>query len=128
MGIKGWFGASDLSSDWLGDKNRPYGVESIIADHPASIVIDGLGSRTVAAQTVRIDLAGLSASEALSMGANALLSKQRLVVLGYKNHPTITDTDLQRGDEFPYTGQRYRVIKVESHFTDRIIAIAEALA
>lgn len=121
--ISAWFGTGALGSLSL---YHPYNVASLIAYNPSVIAIDGLGARTVAAQTVRIEMASTGATEALTMGGNALVNKQRMVVLGYKNHPTIPDTDIQQGDEFFYAEQRYRVVKTETHFRDRIIAIAES--
>jgi len=34
------------------------------------------------------------------------------VILGYKGHPSISDTDLQRGDRFYISGQQFEIMLI----------------
>jgi hypothetical protein len=121
-----WLGNGSRVRDWRAEESpRTAGVEAMINDKPAEIIIfrDGVA---LDEQTVRIDVFGSSVAERLSMGSNAYTNAQRVLVLGYRNHPNIDDTDIQTQDEFAFDGQFYRVVKVESAFTDRVEAVAEA--
>lgn len=120
-----WLGADDRARDWHNaDADRPASVAQMIADKPASITVvrDGVA---MSAQTVRIDVFGSSSSERMSMGNNALSNVQRVLVLGYRNHPDIADTNIQANDHFKYDGRIYRVVKTEGGLTDRVEALAE---
>lgn len=122
-----WARASRLR-DWRNGVNgRTDGVDRMIQDNPAEITIlrDG-AALAIGAQTVGIHVYGSSVNERQGMGSNALTNTQRVLVLGYRNHPSIDDTDIQSQDEFAYDGQFYRVVKIEGVFTDRVEAVAEA--
>lgn len=64
-------------------------------------------------QTVRIEF-GNSAREDLDVrrGLNVLPGVQRAVVFGLRDHPTIADTDIQRGDRFVLGATEFEVIAV----------------
>lgn len=126
-GIDAWLDAP-TGNAWLGDKARPASVGAIIADKPTSIVVRRLDPlTTLSAQTVRLDtLAGPQED-----GADNLLyvaGTQRVLVTGYRNHPTVADTDLRLGDEFSADAVYYRVVMVQPSFADRLLAVAEAQA
>lgn len=122
----GWLSTNSRARDWRGeDDPRPAGVAQMIADKPAEITIIR-GGTALDEQTVRIDVFGSSVNERLGMGSNAYTNTQRVLVLGYRNHDTIDDTDIQTQDEFAFDGNFYRVVKVESGFVDRVEAVAEA--
>lgn len=124
--LASWLQGSDKVREWRDPADaRAAGVGNLIADKPARIELVRAGV-VQAAQTVRIDVFGYSASERMGMGNNALINTQRVLVLGYRNHPTEADTDIQANDEFAYDGQYYRVVRVESGMTDRVEALAEA--
>lgn len=124
--ISAWLGADDRAQDWLTrDPARAESVALIIADKPASVTLIRKGV-ALSSQTVRIDVFGASTNERLGMGSNAFTNTQRVLVLGYRDHATIADTDIQTQDEFAFDGQYYRVVKVESGMTDRVEAVAEA--
>lgn len=121
-----WLSEHSRWRDWRDEQNpRPASVGMIITDKPAEITIIRSGV-ALDEQIVRIDVFGSSVNERLSMGSNAYTNTQRVLVLGYRNHPTIADTDIQTQDEFAFDGNFYRVVKVESSFTDRVEAVAEA--
>lgn len=123
--MSAWLGAETRGHDWrTQDAPRPASVANLIAEKSSSIVVVRNGV-AAAAQTVRIDVFGGSASERMGMGGNALTNTQRVLVLGYRNHPTIADTDLQANDHFRHDGRSYRVVKTEGGLSDRVEALAE---
>lgn len=125
-GYPSWIGQRGALRLWRTDNNpRTAGVANMITDKPAVIVVIRQGV-ALTAQTVRVDVFGSTSSERMDMGNNALVNTQRVLVLGYRNHPTIADTDLQANDKFVFDNQSYRVVRVESAFTDRVEALAEA--
>lgn len=79
-----------------------------ILDFPFSIVIKR-GVTKLAAQTVRVSV--LDSSE-LPQGSSAQLGTmgvQSVTVFGVRNHPTISDTDIKRGDRFILGGKEYEI-------------------
>lgn len=132
MDISAWFSTSRLLDHWRGKEGRPGSVAQMIADEPFPISIVRENSTTnttstLTAQTVRIAQRGMTGTEAFLRSGVGVHSRQQVVVLGYRNHPTITDTDLRYGDRFAYNGKYYRVSLIEKDFPDRIIALAEAM-
>lgn len=77
------------------------------------------GATTLAAQTVRLET--LSGSRQM-MGAGNVVHQIDAMVLGYKNHPTIADTDLQAGDRFAAAGVAYEVVSVMPGMVDNLQA------
>lgn len=121
-----WIGGRGKLTFWRSGINpRTEGVAQMIADKPASITVVRKGV-VRAAQTVRIDVFGSAAMERMGMGDNALVNTQRVLVLGTRGHPTMADTDLKANDKFVFDGQSFRIVRVESAFTDRVEALAEA--
>ena len=98
-------------------------VGNIIADKSISITVTRDGAQ-LSAQTVRIEPLN---DPSLRPSANALTAFGTVMVLGYKGHPTISDTDMTRGDRFYYGGMMYEVVQVQPGYTDRLIAMCEAL-
>jgi len=120
--LNAWLGSTPPLSTWLDDADRAFDTARVIADKPAVITITRLGG-ALAAQTVRLEPAGGAADATFTMGA---LGKAGVIILGYKSHPAIADTNLKRGDTFAYDGQFYLVVQVLPDVPDRLLAIAEA--
>jgi hypothetical protein len=95
-----------------------------IADAPVSITVyrDGV---ELDAQTVRIDRATLTTKR---QGAdnNVSIEETPYIVTGYKDHPTIDDTDIERGDRFEYESVVYSVVDVQLNLSGRLQARAVA--
>lgn len=125
--IDRWLNGRGRAGSWLSKSHRASTTGNVIADKPVSITITR-GATTLSAQTVRIDVLGWSIIERTLVDGLGVNSNQRVLVVGYKNHPTIADTNIQLGDTFPYEGKLFRVLKVEPGFTDRVLAIAEAMS
>lgn len=117
-----WLGDTDPLATWTDDIDRAHDVARHIAAQPASITVTRAGV-ALTAQTVRLEPTGGAAERLFNIGA---LSKGGVIVVGYKDHPTITDTSLQRGDRFAYGGQWYSVTQVLPNTPGRLLAVAEA--
>lgn len=134
-----WFSMSSGAKAWMNAQGRSVSVGNIIADDSISIVIrrrtaatqsgsvvTPASDTTLPAQTVRI-VTRRAPGERVATGDNALVKSQEYVLLGYKDHPTITDTDVHSDDTFAAYGQKWRVIKVEAGLPDHIEATIEAI-
>lgn len=103
-------------NDWIGTgvfgpntTARAVRAWNRIRDREALVTIKRGGS-TVAAQTVRIEPD--TASNEVSGDGGGSSSRQMATVFGVKDHPTVSDTDIQRGDQFAYNAAIYRVVSV----------------
>jgi hypothetical protein len=119
--LDSWIGAASPLSTWLDDHDMAVDTAILIADKSTSITTD----RVASAQTVRID--SLSGSRQIVTSAGQV-SKADAIVLGYKGHPTITDTDLKYNDRFYVGGVQYRVIALVPNLTDSLQAYCEVIA
>ena len=117
-----WTGDAVPLTGWTDDNDRAHDTARLIAAKSSSITVSR-PSGALDAQTVRLEPAG-SAGEA--SGTNMVISKAGIVIIGYKDHPTITDTNLRRGDRFLIAGQKYSVTQVLPDIPSRLLAIAEA--
>lgn len=130
--INNWFGVTRVLDEWREKEGRPGSVAQMIADDPFSVVITRQDAVTQAttqltAQTVRIAQRGTHGTEAFMRAGVGFTSRQQVVVLGYKNHPIVTDTDIRYGDRFAWNNKYYSVTLVEKDFPDRMIALGEAI-
>lgn len=113
--------------EWRDDWDRGVDTARIIADKPttlSSAIITSIDGRVVSDQTVRIE--ALSDFAARQMTPASDVAALKVMVLGYKGHPSIDDTDLKRGDRFLSEGTLFEIILIQPGHTDRLIAIAEA--
>lgn len=119
--IDAWAGNEFPLGGWLDDINASVDTARILQDKVSSIVLVRAGvSQT--AQSVRIeDLRNKPRSYQTEAGETGLAE---ILILGYKNHPTITDTDVQRGDRFALDGASYRVVAVTPGLLDSLQAFA----
>ena len=127
--IDAWLGSGFALPSWRGS-DRSFGMSRMITAKESSIVIQrtiGATKSTLAAQLVRIENIDNVPFERIADGENAIVNGLRCIIIGYKNHPTIDDTDIAFGDRFYYEGQMFEVLQVEPGYTDRLIAVAEAV-
>ncbi len=83
-----------------------------IEDQPTTITIQR-GGTMLAAQTVRIEFSD-AAREDLSLheGLNVVPGVQQAIVFGVRNHPTVADTEIERGDRFVIGATEFEVAGV----------------
>lgn len=123
--MKAWLTGRGRVSAWTDTSYRASSFGNVIADKPSSITINRAATQ-LAAQTVRLDLVSGSTQEGTLVGGIGTAYRQRVLVTGYRNHPTERDLDIQVEDTFLYEEQFYRVVKVEPTLPDRVLAVAEA--
>lgn len=114
---------------WLGDTtfltaaDRAVDTARLIADKPSSITVRRAGA-ALAAQTVRLE--PINSTPSNRRGEIADTSTIKMLIIGYRDHATIADTNVQRGDRFFFDGQMYSVLQVMTGVPSRLLAIAEA--
>jgi len=122
--IDAWGGNSFPLGGYLGRHDEAYDTAQLIADKPASITVRR-GATTLSAQTVRIETL---ASQKEVVGGDGNTYMIDAVALGYKGHPTITNTDLKPGDRFSYGGVNFEVIIVMPGQVDTLQAFLRVRA
>lgn len=114
-----WMGDAFPLAGWTGaDSSRD--VARMIADRPTSIIVDRAGE-ALAVQTVRIEAPGQPRQAAGPAGVTVVAEA---LVIGYKGHPTIADTDLQVGDRFTVGGVAYEIVALVPGLTAGLQAYA----
>jgi hypothetical protein len=121
--FNGWLGDSTRTAAWLGTVDRGIDTARLIAEKPDSITVRRDGS-DLAAQVVRLEPYSMPVER---NGQIMTVSMEGVLITGYKGHPTISDTNIQRGDRFWAGDQEYDVIQVIGNLPDRLLAIAKAV-
>lgn len=110
-------------ANFLGD-DRASSIGDLIALKPTSIAVSRAGS-TRPAQTVRLETL---ASQRQVQTDGGITHQIDAMALGYRNHPTIADTDLQPGDRFVADGVAYEVVIVMPAHVDQLQAYLKVRA
>lgn len=116
-----WTGNSFPLSDWLDAVDRGVDTARLIADKPTSITVVR-GGVAQAAQSVRVEGLGRPREVQGEGGQTAIAD---VLVIGYKGHPTLTDTDLQTGDRFAVGGVSYEIVALLVGLSDCLQAYAK---
>ena len=96
-----------------------------ISDQPTTITIQRAGV-SLAAQTVRIEFSDQAREDVgLREGLNVMPGIQRAIVFGVQGHPTVADTDIERGDRFVVGATEFEVIGV-IRVPEEVQAVCEA--
>lgn len=107
--LDGWLtGSADSDIVVLPAAQRAALAWRRINDRPSSVVLIRAGT-PLAAQTMRIEFDN---SSSMVNGTLVRTGVQRLTLFGVKNHPTIADTNIQRGDRFNLGLAQYEVKSV----------------
>jgi hypothetical protein len=122
--ISAWMGDSMPLGDWTDDWNRSVDTARLISDKPTTITVTPVDGREVDPQVVRIEALSEFAQAQIGTGGNA--ATLRVIVIGYRGHESIDDTDLKRGDRFVADGTLFEVILIQPGHSVRLMAIAEA--
>lgn len=108
---------------------RSYDTARTIAERPTTIIVSrdrGDGNFVeLAPQTVRLEIVQNIRSGVELRDALVAISKQYVVILGYKDHPTIPDTDLLRADTFVYQNRIWEIIEIIDTLPGRLMASAD---
>lgn len=119
--IDEWAGNSFPLSTWAADWDPAVDAAQIIADRSTSITIVRNGTAQDA-QTVRIEDFRNRNSPSTDAGMTGITD---VLIIGYKGHPTIDDTDIQRGDRFVISGEMYEVEIVVPGLNNQLQAYAK---
>lgn len=96
-----------------------------IAERPSTIVItrnlDDGTVITMPPQVVRIEVVQSIRDSGENRDALVEVSKQYTVGMGYKGHPTIPNTDVQRADTFYYQNRQYEVQEIIDTLPGRLM-------
>jgi len=112
---------SSFFTGWKGSITRPTDAWRRINDKPTEITLKR-GSTMLDQQLVRVEYSS-SANE--QVGENSIPGTLTVTLFGVKNHPTVSDTDIQRGDRFVLENVEYEVMGVITT-TGELQAISEA--
>lgn len=96
--------------------DRPTSIGDLIALKSTSITVRR-GSSTLGAQTVRLETL---ASQRAVVGEGGVTFMCDAHLLGYRDHPTVADTDIQAGDRFRADGVDYEVVIVLPAHVDNV--------
>ena len=113
-----WVGA------WLDNQGIAIDGALLIAEKQTSVVFYRK-SVPLSAQTVRLDMASASGSPVV--GPTGMPERTPMVILGYRGHPTIANTDCKIGDRFEVDHIDYVVdqIMIETPYTFLATATAQ---
>ena len=117
-----WYGTNDRGDAWLDDLSEAPDTARMIADYGVSITVRR-GGVLQAAQPVVINPMSNHAAETLGLGTTA--RDQSVLIVGYLDHATIADTDIQRDDTFFLGGRTYVVTHTVPQVGDAFYAVAE---
>lgn len=110
-------------ANWVA-QDRAADAIARIADKPTSVkIVRGTPSVTLAPQDVRVEMDNTTTEIAGAGGA--IISVQRGRVFGIRNHETLPNTDIRKGDKFTVDGVIYRVLSIILQ-TGEIQALFEA--
>lgn len=106
--ISGWLGNTRISM--IDEGTRAAAAWNRIQDRPTSITLYRNES-ALGAQTVRLEYSEATTS-AERPGVAGQPSERQLIVFGVQDHPTVADTNIQRGDMFRYGTDTYAIVDV----------------
>lgn len=123
--IDAWLTDAFPLPDWEAGHDMAVDTALLISDKSVTITIRR-GNVELDPQTVRIEALGNMPNE--RRGENATVAVQQVLILGYKGHPTIEDSDIKRGDRFYLSDEKmiYTIVQVIPDLRDSVQAIAQA--
>lgn len=96
-----------------------------IAERPSEIVVtrnlDDGTTVQLPPQIVRIEIVQSIRDSGENRDALIEVSKQYVVGMGYRNHPTIPNTDVQRADVFYFQNRQYEVQEIIDTLPGRLM-------
>lgn len=122
-----WAGNQALNAQPGNVEVRQFDIARLIADRPSLIVVTRRSPATgeeyqLPPQQVRLEIERSFAArdETRSKLGNAV-SIQHVLVIGYRNHPTIPNTDLIRGDAFFHENEMWEIQSLIVTIPDRLL-------
>lgn len=121
-----WLGSSATLNDVVSTEQRANDTARRIAEKPSTITLTR-GSSQLAAQTMRLDPSNSPGQAQDRVGDVNRVAMTGLLVMGYKDHATIADTNIKRGDKFFHESHMYEVIDITPTYSGRILAFASGV-
>lgn len=119
----------NIADTWLGStapnpqsgnvEVRANDTARLIDARPSYVIIERFLNNvktTLPIQKVRLEVMQSIRNSSEQHDAMIEISKQYVILIGYKDHPTIPDTNVQRADRFFYLGRLWEV----SEFIDTV--------
>lgn len=116
-----FWGSRGKASNLWDDPNRAVDIATLIQDHPTSVILTRGGTH-LAAQTV---LADASQAPSIPSGAGGQPGQDRLILIGVRDHDTLADFDVQKGDRLSLNGTAWRVVMVDQTYAGQTVATCE---
>jgi len=124
VNINAWLGQGNEA---ISATNRAVDAWNRIQRNPSVILlVRGKTATSLPAQSVRIEFDNTVSRDIDGEGAGKS-SARGAKLFGVKDHPTVTDTDIARGDKFSLNEQKYRIVQIIA-VPGEIQATAEVLA
>src|SRR5260221_1490843 len=102
-----------------------------IAERPSEIVVTrNLDDGTVIQlppQIIRIEVIQVIRGGGELRDAVMDVSKQGVVIMGYRDHPTIPNTDAIRGDLFYFQNRQYEIVEIIDTLPGRLMISADLM-
>jgi hypothetical protein len=117
-----WRNTTGLSDGFL-SIDKAVHTAITIAEKPVNITVVRSGASQSSAQPVRLEA---MATPTQQSGEQFRGGEVDMLVTGYKDHPTIDDTDLRKGDRFKYNDQWYEVVEIYPEIEGRLMAVARS--
>ena len=119
--VQRWAGDNFPLATWLDDVQRGVDAARLIAEKPSVITV-ARGGDTLEPQTVRIEPLGRPRFVISDGGMTVIVEA---LIIGYRGHPAVADTDLQPGDRFMAGGVAYEIVGLAPALPDRLEAYAQ---
>jgi hypothetical protein len=122
-----WAGSTNPFADSGNTELRGVDTARTIAERPSIIVVSRLvNGRTIQLppQTVRIEILQNPREANEQRDGMVAISKQYVVVIGVKDHPTLPNTDLLRADQFFFQERMYEVAEFIASIPGRLMVSA----
>ncbi len=125
-----WAGSSAVNPQSGNIEVRAMDIARIIAERPSLVVFSRRNPITketyqLPPQVVRLEIErSFAARDETTDKMENALSIQHVTVIGYKNHPTIPNTDVIRADRFYFDNQIWEISDLYLTVPDRLLASA----
>lgn len=123
-----WLGRNAPNAQKGNTELRGFDTARLIAQRASTITITRLvddHTVTLPPQTVRLEVVQSIRNANEQRDALLAVTKQYVVIIGYKDCPGIPDTDMQRGDQFYYAGLMFEVQEFLPTVPGRLLASGE---
>ena len=114
INMENYLGVGGIETDLIGNYNRAAGVEYMSNYAQGQDIVLTRNSTTLDAQRVIVaPITGTTVEERFGPPGQQRTSTIDIMLIGPRNHPSLPDFDVARGDRFAIGTARYEVIYVD---------------